>query len=83
MEFAVRLPAQDEGVIYLPVDSKFPGDVYAALVSAYEQGSKEAVQEAAKVLLVFRYRQVAGKDRERIDQDIIMSFERNSFLRRR
>lgn len=51
MEFAVRLPAQDDGVIYLPVDSKFPGDVYAALVSAYEQGSKEAVQEAAKVLL--------------------------------
>lgn len=51
VEFAVRLPAQDDGVIYLPVDSKFPGDVYAALVSAYEQGSKEAVQEAAKVLL--------------------------------
>ena len=51
VEFAVRLPAQDDGVIYLPVDSKFPGDVYAALVSAYEQGNKEAVQEAAKVLL--------------------------------
>lgn len=51
VEFAVRLPAQDDGVIYLPVDSKFPGDVYAALVSAYEQGSKEAVQEAVKVLL--------------------------------
>ena len=51
VEFAVRLPAQDDGVIYLPVDSKFPGDVYTALTSAYEQGSKQAVQEAAKVLL--------------------------------
>ncbi len=51
VEFAVKLPASDEGFIYLPIDSKFPGDTYAALQDAYESGSKEAVETAAKVLL--------------------------------
>ncbi|MBR3972305.1 MAG: DNA recombination protein RmuC [Ruminococcus sp.] len=51
VEFAVKLPAEDEGFIYLPIDSKFPGDTYATLQDAYESGSKEAVDAAAKVLL--------------------------------
>ena len=51
VEFAVKLPAEDDGFIYLPIDSKFPGDTYAALQDAYESGSKEAVDAAAKILL--------------------------------
>ena len=51
VEFAVRLPAKDDGFIYLPIDSKFPGDTYAALRAAYESGSKEAVDAAAKQLV--------------------------------
>ena len=51
VEFAVRLPAKDDGFIYLPIDSKFPGDSYAALRDAYETGSKEAVAAAAKQLI--------------------------------
>ena len=51
VEFAVRLPAKDDGFIYLPIDSKFPGDSYAALRDAYETGSKEAVDAAAKQLI--------------------------------
>ena len=51
VEFAVRLPAKDEGFIYLPIDSKFPGDTYAALRDAYDSGSKEAVDAAAKQLV--------------------------------
>ena len=51
VEFAVRLPAKDDGFIYLPIDSKFPGDTYAALRDAYESGSKEAVDAAAKALV--------------------------------
>jgi DNA recombination protein RmuC len=51
VEFAVRLPAKDDGFIYLPIDSKFPGDTYAALRDAYESGSKEAVDAAAKQLV--------------------------------
>ena len=51
VEFAVKLPAEDEGFIYLPIDSKFPGDTYAALQDAYESGQKELVDGAAKALL--------------------------------
>ncbi len=51
VEFAVKLPAEDEGFIYLPIDSKFPGDTYAALQDAYESGSPELVEAAAKTLL--------------------------------
>ena len=52
VEFAVRLPAKDDGFIYLPIDAKFPGDAYAALRDAYESGSKEAVDAAAKQLII-------------------------------
>ena len=51
VEFAVKLPARDDGFIYLPIDSKFPGDSYAALRDAYDSGSKEAVDSATKTLL--------------------------------
>ncbi len=51
VEFAVKLPAKDDGYIYLPIDSKFPGDSYSALRDAYESGSKDAVDAAAKQLI--------------------------------
>ena len=51
VEFAVKLPASDDGFIYLPIDSKFPGDSYAALRDAYDSGSKEAVDAAARALI--------------------------------
>ena len=51
VEFAVKLPAEDEGFIYLPIDSKFPGDVYLTLQNAVEEGDKTAIDSAAKVLL--------------------------------
>ncbi|MBQ3093912.1 MAG: DNA recombination protein RmuC [Clostridia bacterium] len=51
VEFAVKLPGTDGEQVYLPIDSKFPGDAYAALQDAYESGSAEAVQAAAQVLM--------------------------------
>ena len=51
VEFAIKLPAEDDGFIYLPIDSKFPGDTYANLRDAYDSGSKEAVELAAKALI--------------------------------
>ncbi|MCH5303505.1 MAG: DNA recombination protein RmuC [Ruminococcus sp.] len=50
VEFAVKLPADDDGFIYLPIDSKFPGDTYAQLRDAIEDGDKEKIALAAKVL---------------------------------
>lgn len=51
VEFAIRLPADDDGVVYLPVDSKFPGDTYANLRDAIEKGDKDEIDETAKVLV--------------------------------
>lgn len=51
VEYAVKLPAGDEGgYIYLPIDSKFPGDVYAALQDAYEAGDPDGIKLACKNL---------------------------------
>ena len=51
VEFAIKLPAEDDGFIYLPIDSKFPADTYMALQNAYESGDASAVDAAAKLLL--------------------------------
>jgi len=51
VEFAIRLPADDGEIVFLPIDSKFPGDTYAALQDAYDSGSSEQVHAAAAVLL--------------------------------
>jgi len=50
VEFAIRLPADDGETIYLPIDSKFPGDVYAALQDAYDSGSSDQIRAAAAAL---------------------------------
>ncbi|OQB24387.1 MAG: RmuC family protein [Firmicutes bacterium ADurb.Bin182] len=50
VEFAIKLPTESGERIYLPVDSKFPGDSYKNLQDAYDSGSAEAVQAAAAAL---------------------------------
>ncbi len=52
VEFAVKLPSRgNNGSIYLPIDSKFPGDTYAALKNAYDCGDSKKIEEARKILL--------------------------------
>ena len=50
VEYAVRLPGADEETVYLPIDSKFPGDTYAALRDAYDAGNAEQITAAKKQL---------------------------------
>ena len=50
VEYAVKLPS-GSGFVYLPIDSKFPGDTYAALKDAYETGDPAAIEAAAKSLV--------------------------------
>lgn len=40
VEYAIRFPAQDgsEEVVYLPIDSKFPSDIYNKIIEASEAG---------------------------------------------
>ena len=46
----MKLPGDGDGIVWLPIDAKFPGDAYAALVEAYESGDAAAVEAAAKNL---------------------------------
>ncbi len=50
VDFAVKLPGSDSGNIWLPIDSKFPGDTYAALINAAETGDPNTVKSARKIL---------------------------------
>lgn len=49
VEFAVKLPAKD-GTVYLPIDSKFPGERYAQLLDAIEAGDKAQIEGAYRAL---------------------------------
>ena len=49
VEFAIKLPAEDEGYIYLPIDAKFPADAYANLQNANETGSTQANKAAFSI----------------------------------
>lgn len=51
VEFAVKLPSDDDKFIYLPIDSKFPGDTYSALRDAIDEGDKVKIDLAAKALI--------------------------------
>ena len=50
VEFAVRLPGSDGVPVYLPIDSKFPGDTYMHLQEALADGNPAAIAEARKAL---------------------------------
>ena len=50
VEFAVKLPQERAEPIWLPIDSKFPGDAYEHLRDAVEAGDAAAVESARRVL---------------------------------
>lgn len=50
VEFAIKLPGDGDSPVYLPIDSKFPGDAYSALQEAYDTGDKAEVEKAMKAL---------------------------------
>ena len=50
VEFAVKLPGDDGKCVWLPIDAKFPGDTYAALMDAYDSGDAAQVAMAQSAL---------------------------------
>ena len=50
VEFAVRLPGDDETPVYLPIDAKFPLDAYQKLLDAYDSADPVQVETAVKEL---------------------------------
>lgn len=51
VEYAIKLPGNDEDTIYLPIDAKFPADVYNNLNDAYENGDSSEIESAKKLLI--------------------------------
>lgn len=51
VEFAVKLPNDNNSFVYLPIDSKFPADTYQALLNAQDSGNKEEIATAVKTLI--------------------------------
>lgn len=52
VEFAIKLPGRMEGSshVYLPIDAKFPKDVYEHLQNAYDHGATAEIDHAKKTL---------------------------------
>lgn len=50
VEFAVKLPGKDEihDFVYLPIDAKFPKDIYEQLVEAYDTGDPQVIETAGR-----------------------------------
>lgn len=52
VEFAIKLPGKENSkdVVYLPIDAKFPKDVYEQYMDAYEEGDTTRIESTSKQL---------------------------------
>lgn len=52
VEFAIKLPGRDDSLdsVYLPIDAKFPKDVYEKMLDAYEVADPAMIEAASKTL---------------------------------
>ena len=52
VEFAIRLPGRDDadGVVWLPIDAKFPLENYQKLIDAQDLGDLSAMEEAGRAM---------------------------------
>ncbi len=50
VDFAIKFPGTDNVPVYLPIDSKFPGDSYEALVDAINNGNRDEIERCRKNL---------------------------------
>lgn len=50
VEFAIKLPGRDHSgsTVWLPIDAKFPKDIYEQLLDAYEKGEQSDITVAKK-----------------------------------
>lgn len=50
VEYAVKLPVEGGGCVWLPIDSKFPGDTYERLRAAMDAGDADGIAAARRAL---------------------------------
>lgn len=46
VEYAVKFPGEGDRPVYLPIDSKFPGDAYLNLQDTYDTGDRQLIKIA-------------------------------------
>ena len=50
VEYAVKLPGDGEQPVLLPIDAKFPGDLYSALMDAYDSADADSIASCSAAL---------------------------------
>lgn len=50
VEYAVKLPGDDDNCVWLPIDAKFPADAYTQLLDAYDKGDVAEIEAAGAAL---------------------------------
>jgi len=50
VEYAIKLPGQDDNIVWLPIDAKFPTEDYQRLIDAQEKGDLELIKECGDAL---------------------------------
>ncbi|MDO4869386.1 MAG: DNA recombination protein RmuC [Bacillota bacterium] len=64
VEYAVKIPTEEDDFMYLPIDSKFPGDAYLNLLDAYDTGDRAEIkrmQDALKHAIIKAARDIRVK----------------------
>ena len=51
VEFAVKLPSDDGDGVLMPIDSKFPMDVYSRVMEAYDSADRDRIKSASAELV--------------------------------
>ena len=51
VEFAVKLPSDDGDGVLMPIDSKFPMDVYSRVTEAYDSADRDRIKSASAELV--------------------------------
>lgn len=51
VDFAIKLPGKGDGIVYLPIDAKFPVEDYERLVLASEEGNTASIDACSKALV--------------------------------
>lgn len=49
VEFAVKLPGTGDSEVLLPIDAKFPADVYTQLIEAYDSGDHALIKSQSSI----------------------------------
>lgn len=52
VEFAVKIPTEDNQTVLLPIDAKFPGETYQHLVEAQQDMDPERIKAATQELII-------------------------------